>query len=69
MKPYQIALHDEKFDLERRRRSLSSFRASEVWQKVDPKEQARIVSQIGIMAEYAGILQERIDAFPKDKTR
>ena len=65
MKPYQIALHDEKFDLEMRRRSLSSFRASEVWPRLDSKEQARIVQQIEIMAEYSGILQERIEHFPK----
>ena len=66
MKPYQERVVEEKFDLDNRRKRLSAFMPSDMFKTLPAAEQERMRRQLSIMADYSAILQERIDAFPKE---
>jgi hypothetical protein len=63
MQPHQERAIAEKAELDERLAKLKAFLGSEAFVKVAEDEQDRLDRQADTMAEYSGILGERIAAF------
>lgn len=65
MAPHQQRVIDERSELDDKRNKLYAFiDGSPVFKGLPSEEQARLRRQSDVMAEYSGILGERIAAFP-----
>jgi hypothetical protein len=66
MEPYQNRVVDELKELTVKRERLGAFiGSSPVFRGLPYDEQERMRRQFDIMVQYEGVLQERIDYFPK----
>jgi len=64
MQDFQKRVVDEQSDLSDKIERLAKF-LNEGVIKLDPDEQARLISQLNYMRQYEGILRERIAAFSR----
>jgi hypothetical protein len=66
MQPHQEQVVAELKELSERREKLSAFIASnQIFSALPVVEKMRLRRQLIVMTEYANILQERIDHFPR----
>ena len=65
MEAYQQRVVDEQKELHDRRAKLGVFIRSEKFNGLPKVEQELLTRQLGAMVEYEGILDDRIDLFPK----
>lgn len=67
MPPHQQRVINELFELEEKLNNLRTFiQSNPVFSTLDVAEQGRLTQQSEIMAKYAQILDERINAFVAD---
>lgn len=64
MLPHQQRVIDEKTDLDDRRARLAAFIGTDTHCGLPEAERARLRLQLGVMALYSEILEDRIAAFP-----
>ena len=66
MQPHQERVVNELNELKEKREKLGAFiAASPVFTSLPIDEQSRLRRQFDIMISYEGVLQERIDYFPR----
>lgn len=65
MQPHQQRVVDETTELNEKLTKLRSFFNNPIFRDLDQLEKERLSRQETVMTEYAKILSERIDAFPK----
>lgn len=63
MEAFQNRVIEEKDELDSKREKLGVFIDSEAFKALESGEQARLRRQFNIMADYSGILSERIANF------
>jgi len=68
MQPHQERVVAELKELTVKREKLAHFLGADVFRALPTDEQSRLRRQFDIMVQYEGVLQERIDHFPKQAT-
>ena len=63
MKPFQERVIAEERELREKTDRLDIFIKSETFNRLDEREQRRLVRQRAVMTEYSAILRERITAW------
>jgi hypothetical protein len=65
MQPHQQRVVDEKKELDEKLDKLKAFiEVNPIFKKLPEDERRRLNRQFDVMAEYSGILSQRIAAFP-----
>lgn len=65
MQDFQQRVIDERQSLVEKIEKLSPFMEGDIFRNLPADEQERLQRQLGIMNQYAGVLGERIQEFPR----